>query len=379
MNGSIEDQIDRLNDEKKGEYEERIESKRNQIKRELKSGYRDKIENQIEDDIEELQDFNIIISAFLEKDETDYDFIRTEPLYHEGEKNFDVLIASRDAGITIFIECERSLVSGLPRRLTEFFEQIEIIESNSPDDLDVNNYLSRVVGREPEHNEFVLASKQVSDERLTNEAEERNKSFIAWQLTPSGNRCKIRYHIARKGETAPLDGHYDEDLMRYIEDFLQPGIPYIGHIDFTYSTSRYLKIKNMIVAIMNRIQRKDLDYFGYDVWEDLFDVELSNYRDKEKKVLFRNFIEYGKKCGIISLEEDLGDVLDNRYRIVSRATKNQEKLVTDIFNKMSEYEMKTELEHVLKEEKEKILAELQRDQATGGYTLFDFPINNEKE
>lgn len=369
---NIESQIESLNEEKRDEFEERLESSREQIERRLHGEYRRKIENQIDDDKEELQDFNIVISAFLDRPEIDYTFVRTEPLYHEGEKNFDVLIASLSKGIAVFIECERSLISSLPQKLSEFLDQVEVIEENTPDGLDVDSYLSETVGRALDQHEHVISSKQLSDQRLTNEAKKRGVDFIAWDLTPSGNRCKIRYHIARSETKADLDGHVDEDLMAYIEDILLSGIPYMSHIDFTYSSSKYLKVRNMVLAIINRHQRQGNETFDFGDWKDLFAIELSNYQGDEKETLYVNFIDYGKDCGVITLEEDLGDLLDNKYRIISRATRNQENIVTEIYNKITRSEMDGDLEEELREEKQEIVTELKRDQATGGTTLSDF-------
>lgn len=165
--------------------------------------------------------------------------------------------------------------------------------------------------------------------------------------------------------------------MQYIQDVLLPGIPYINQIDFTYSSSKYLKVRNMVLAIINRHKRQGNETFDYTDWKDFFAIELSNYQEEEKETLYANFIDYGKDCGVITLEEDLGSLLDNKYRIISRATRDQENIMTEVYNKITQFEMNEDLEEELEEEKREIVTELKRDQATGGTTLSDFIDGNE--
>ena len=82
MSRDLESRIDRLPEEKKEVYDERIEPIREELEDDLKERHKGDIKNQIEDDEAELSDFNVVVSCFLEQDSTKYQFIRTEPLIH---------------------------------------------------------------------------------------------------------------------------------------------------------------------------------------------------------------------------------------------------------------------------------------------------------
>ena len=153
-------------------------------------------------------------------------------------------------------------------------------------------------------------------------------------------------------------------------------------MSFTFTSSRYLKLKHISIALVNRFQRQSDDGgFTYEDWKLLFerDVDLYNYLEEEKRTLFKRYIKYAEEVGVITIEEDEGDRFENEYRVVSRATKDQEKLVDELMDKMAKARMKDDYEEAMTKKKSELINELERKYATGGPTLFDFEGINPAE
>jgi hypothetical protein len=376
----LESRIEDLPEEQREEFEERIEPVEKKIHDELFEKHRSDIKNQIEDDESELSDFNVVVSGFLERDGTEYTFIRTEPLIHEKERNFDVLIAARDRGIAVLVEIERTLLDRLPSKLSKFEEKMDVVRTNGGE-LDVDAYFEEVIQKPAEDIDYVLSSQHLAEVDLKEEGAERGLNFVAWLLASHGNRCRIKDFTIKEEETATFDGHTDEDLKEYINDVLIKGVEKQDYVSFTYSSSKYLKLKHMAIALVNRYQRKDEDAsWDYQDWRQLFEaeVDLFNFLDEEKRTLFENFIDYGTVCGAVGLEVDHGDLLENEYKIKSSATKDQEKVVDELMEKMAEHRMQDDLNGAVREEKFELVTELEQDHATGGTTLSDF-VDEDKD
>ena len=368
--------IGKLNEELREQFDKKVESKKEELEEELFEEYRRKVTNEIETNREETDDFNIIISAFEERDGIDYTYVRTEPLFHEKEHNLDVLVASRSKLTAIFVECERRLTSRLLSKLRNFGEKIEVIEDNLADDLDIDEYLEETIGVLPETNEFVMASRQIPEMEIHYKAQEVGRNVITWNLATPGNKCQIYRKVFKKSQEAPFTGHSDDDLDRYLDNELEQGVSYQQYIDFTYSSSWYLKLRDMVVTIINQHHRQGNDNFNYEGWRQLFKYELKNYQREECLMMYNKFLDYGIDCGLVSLDEDAEDDLEKRYRIVHSVSRNQEKLMNNIVDKIAEQEMQDEFKSQLRKYKEQLLTQIERNQATGGTTLSDFVDSN---
>lgn len=406
MSRDLESRIDRLPEEKKEVYDERIEPIREELEDDLKERHKGDIKNQIEDDEAELSDFNVVVSCFLEQDSTKYQFIRTEPLIHTQKKNFDLLVAAPEKGIAVLVEIERTLLNRLPSKLNRFEGKMDVICSDGGElaegsvaektvgedeseklvangsteaveirEVDVDEYFEEIINTIPDEYDFVLSSQHLAPDELQEEAADRGMNFIAWMMGSHGNTCRVKDFIIKESQTAPFDGHTDDALCQYIENVLSKSVEKQDYVNFAHSSSKYLKLKHMSIALVNRYQRHSEDpTWDYEDWRRLFEseVDLQNYLEEEKRTLFENFVEYGMDCGVVGKEEDNGGVFSNRYKIKSNATRNQQKLISELLEKMADHRMKDDFEKALREEKERIVTELERDHATGGTTLDDF-------
>lgn len=90
----IESRIETLTEEKREELKSLLEVEEPDLHDELLEKHSETIEHQLRDDREELSNFNIIVSGFQNRTQTDYTFIRTEPFIHESKPNFDVLYST---------------------------------------------------------------------------------------------------------------------------------------------------------------------------------------------------------------------------------------------------------------------------------------------
>lgn len=364
--------IGRLNEDLREQFDKEVKSKEEELAEDLFEEYRKKVSNEIETNREETDDFNIIISAFEERDGIDYTYIRTEPLFHEKEHNLDVLIASQSKRIALFVECERRLTSRLLSKLKNFDEKIEVIEDNLADDIDIDEYLEDTIGALPDTNEFVMASRQIPEMEIHHKAKEVGRNIITWNLATPGNKCQIYRKVFKKSQKAPFNGHSDSDLDWYLDNELEQGVPYQQYIDFTYSSSWYLKLRDMVITIINQHHRQGHDNFNYEEWRQLFKYELKNYQREECLMMYEKFLDYGIDCGLVSLDKDSGDNLEKRYRIIHNISRDQDKLMKNIVDKIAEQEMQDEFKSRLREYKEQVLTKIERDKATGGATLSDF-------
>ena len=323
-------------------------------------------------DREELSNFNVVISGFLNRGRTEYTYIRTEPFIHAKKKNFDLLIASPDDGIVVFVEHERTLASGTDEKVEKFGGRREFFESGGDTDLDTNEYLRKVLGTEAGAADFVLSSQHTPQDRLEAAAQRKGEDFCVWDLGDNGVTCSIHYYPVKQDKKAPFKGHTEDDLEAYIFDVLTKRVPKQDYLSFTFSSSKFLKLKHMAIVLVTRHHSDGNETFRYDDWERLFaeqDIDLNNYLLEERQSVYENFIAYGRSCDVVKLEEDVGELLKNRYRIKSSATTDIEKLTEEIEKKMAERRMVDDYGERVDEVKKQVLEEIQPTEET---TLSDF-------
>ena len=371
-NDRVDSRIEGLTEKKRERFDERMEEEEDEIADELAEKHLDTIENQMRDDREELSDFNVIVSGFRDREKTDYRYIRTEPFIHKNKKNFDLLLASPEEGIAVFVEYERSLASGTDEKVGRVSKRKDFVESGGDSDLDADAYLEDVLNTELDATDFVVSSQHTPQDRLRGAGERKKLNFCVWTLGSHGVTCSIHYYPVKKGKKEPFKGHTEDELESYIIDELAGRVRKQDYLSFTFSSSKFLKLKHMAVVLVTRYHGKGNETFTFEEWEHLFaeqDIELNNYLDEEKETVYENFISYGRVCNVVTLEEERGDILENGYRIKSSATSDVEKLETELEQKMAEHRMTDDYEEQLREMKQRLLAEIQPTEET---TLFDF-------
>jgi hypothetical protein len=371
-NDRVDSRIEDLPEKKRETFDERIDKEEDELADRLAEKHLAAIENQMMADREELSDFNVIVSGFRDREKTDYRYIRTEPFIHKNKKNVDILLASPEEGIAVFVEYERTLASGTDEKIGRFGKRKDFIQSGGDSDLDADAYLKDVLNTELDATDFVVSSQHTPQDRLRGAGERKELNFCVWTLGSHGVTCSIHFYLVKKGKKEPFEGHTEDELESYIIDELASRVRKQDYLSFTFSSSRFLKLKHMAVVLVTRYHGKGNDTFTFDEWEHLFveqDIELNNYLDKEKKTVYANFISYGRACDVVTLEEDRGDILENGYRIKSSATSDVGKLEAELEQKMAERRMADDYEKQLRELKRQLLEEIQPTEET---TLSDF-------
>lgn len=368
----IETKVETLTADKQETYYRRVEDREKELNQEIFENHLEAVRTQIRQDEEELSNFDVIVSGFKGRESTDYTYIRTEPFIGENKKNFDVLIGSRKKGIAVLVEYERTLAQGTDESIGKFKDRREVVETGGDEDLDPEAYLADAMGADITDVDYALSSQHTPQARLEAAAERKEVSFCVWDLGDFGVSCSIVYFPIKESETAPFHGHVDDELEEYIIKELAGRVRKHDYLDFTWSSSNYLKLKEMSVVLMKRHHNKDYETFTYEDWNRLFaeqEIQLTNYTQDEKKRLYSNFIEYGRACNVIVLEDDEGDVLEDGYRVNSQITRDTKKLKEQVEEKIARYEMREDFEEALWEAKLDIIEKLHDSQKT---TLSDF-------
>ena len=368
----VESRIETLTEEQRERFETQLEQREPELREELFERHRDTIDNQLVEDKEELNNFNVIVSGFQDRNDTEYRYVRTEPFIHENKKNFDLLIAAPNKKIAVLVEYERTLATGTDEKVGKFQERKQFVTTGGDADVDTNEYLADVLNTAIDTVDFVLSSQHTPQDRLEAAGERKGESFCVWNLADHGVRCSIYYYPVKEHEEAPFHGHTDDDLEAYIIDVLGKRVPKQDYLAFTFSSSKYLKLKHIAFVLVTRYHQRGHELFTYEDWERLFaqqDIELNNYLEQEKKTLYQNFVEYGRACNVVVLEDDQGGVFENGYRIKSSATTDGEKLEAELEEKMAKHHMADDLREELLDLKWEILEEIRSTRKT---TLSDF-------
>jgi hypothetical protein len=295
----IQTKIETLTEDKQEAYYRRVEDRQREIEQEIFDSHLERVQTQIRDDDEELSNFNVIVSGFKGRSSTDYTYIRTEPFIGEGKKNFDLLIGSRKKGIAVLVEYERTLARGTDESVGKFKDRRDFVENGGDEDFEPQSYLANAMSADVNDIDYALSSQHTPQDRLEAAAARKGVSFCVWDLGDFGVRCSVVQFSVKESETKPFDGHIDGELEQHISDELANRVRKHDYLDFTWSSSNYLKLKEMSVVLVKRHHNKGHETFRYDDWNRLLaeqDIQLTNYTADEKQRLYSNFIEYGRKC-----------------------------------------------------------------------------------
>lgn len=152
----VESRIETLTEEKKELFEEKLEEREPELHEEIFENHYSTIENQLLDDKEELNSFNVVVSGFKNRNGIKYQYIRTEPFIHESKKNMDLLIAAPEKGIAVLVEYERTLASGTDEKVEKFKQRKEFVDRGGDADLDTDEYLADVLSTGVDAVDYVL-------------------------------------------------------------------------------------------------------------------------------------------------------------------------------------------------------------------------------
>jgi len=348
----------------KKRFKELLQKKKSDLEKTLFKDIRGSIRATIESDKNEIKDIGIIVCAFFIR-KAPYDFIRTEPLFSFKEKNFDIMLFGSKTKTIVLISVKDSLISTPLSKIKELKEYSELIEKNVEIKNTIKNtkmkildYFESIVKDKIDFKDYVLASQLVDQDRVKREAQKISYDFCLWQLMEKNTRLHIIF-IPVIGTDERFIGHKDKDLRKYLTKLGKShGGTYNDPLTFIYSASRYLKAIAISIPLFNRAGND----FDYEKWCQIFKTDLINWHDKEKQIVYKNYINYGIKCNFIKCKTNHNDILLNCYSIKSKYSKTS-LLENDIIVKMVKCESNEEIIKQLPQIKKEITSQLLVEQA----------------
>jgi len=330
----------------KKEYEKKIEEICKEKGREL----RNKIDLAIYSAKNHMAISNMCIDPFLPYKDKDYIFVRTDPLYVQNIKNFDVMLFSYDTNTCILIECKPDLTTLISKKLIAFQKASIFTLKNSSfqdpisgEETRVQEYLSHFVKSPIREFEFVLATPIASEKDVTEVAKKLKLNFSLWGTVSLGSEMRIKYVPIRGDSSEDFYGHADRNLKKYLNSLSQSPIPYNDVLAFSIGMNKYFKI----FQIMNSLIGKKEYEFNFNSWYQLFDTELKEYTDHEKKVIFKEFIDLGLSVSLIrELSENGSNIFAKDFSVVTRHRRGGSKFDEEIKNKIIRSELNAHIREI---------------------------------
>jgi len=138
------------------------------------------IERSILTDKEHRDLINLCVFPFSKiqlNDHLNYKFIRAEPLFELGVKNFDWLLCHFEKKLVIFGECKSSInINSYNDVIQECEERRKVV--NEKEDYVIKEYL----GFKPKYTEYVIGVYSSDDEGLIKANLEKNAGFVVWSI-----------------------------------------------------------------------------------------------------------------------------------------------------------------------------------------------------
>lgn len=324
----------------KDRYEKELRKEIEKLREDLSKTKGAAISNQIAVDWSEIKDISIIIYCFNDAD-SPVRYIRTEPLFSFKEKNFDVVLYGKKCMILISVK-ESIQGSNIPGSINELIEYSkEILENISITDkekgvkIKVLDYFEGLINDKIIDTEFVLATQRPSIIEINNHARDVGCNFSLWHLNEKNNKAFITEEVIN-GE-GQFFGHKSSELKDHLKLLKERGKIYNDILTFIFSSSRYLKATKISIPLSKK------DYFNFNDWKKTFEIDIYGWHEFEKQIIYKNYINYGLECTFLSLVEDFGDILSNKYKIKSVCMKAN-LLEKDIIKKITAKEIRGELQ-----------------------------------
>ncbi|MCD4771705.1 hypothetical protein K8R30_04815 [archaeon] len=349
-----------LSEQNKKKYKKELKKEIEKIRQNLESQKNIVIWNQINNDFSEIKDVGIIIYLF-HNDEAPLKYVRTEPLFSFKEKNFDVALYGE--GHLILVSVKESVQGGNILKsigsLKEYSEQISnnITITNTIRGINVRvlDYFEEIIGEKITNKEFVLATQKPCINEIIAKAKELGYQFCLWNLIEKENKAFIIEERIDGKEDGNYFGHRLAKLNDYLKSLKKEGRLHNDILTFMLSSSKWLRAVKISIPLSRR-------EFDFNYWESIFDVDLYNWHNSEKRDIYKSYINHGLECGFLKLAEEKRDILINKYKVVSICSKAP-MLEKDIVKKIIKRETKKELTQKIPSAKIKIKNSLLAKQA----------------
>lgn len=309
-----------------GAYEKFRDSLPGEAKRKLDELYdkrfkinQEVVRTNISTDRNRLTIVNSCINPFKYKSyvsgKTGYLFIRVEPLYNLGVKNFDVALFNNENKGLILVECKSSIFDA-KKLVRDILKKVKVAEDN-------REKLENMIGDDISFAEYVLSSSPSETRNLKQAIIPEDAPICLWAYDIFTKKLfleKIKENTSAEIRARRL--HRDSSLRRLLLNGVQSvtgSTPMITFLPSSHSCTILTEIGSLLHFYMEK-NRKDRFYFA-DI-QTLLEREKSllNFDPEEIADLARSVIDWGLEVEIFADKSPtMEDITQKKFELdVSR-------------------------------------------------------------
>jgi hypothetical protein len=298
---------------------------------------REIIDQNVHRDREHLRLVNFAIGPFRYNGslhtETGYLFIRVEPLYELGAKNFDVAIFNQSSKVMLLVECKSS-VSDAEKEVDDVLRARETADAHA-------SRLEDIVGDAINLKETVLCTNAAYASRLKNHITAKDFPICVW----SADQATSILFLEKQGEDAVLEIsrgrlHGDGKLTRMLLNGVRS--EGIRSVAFLPSSHPCTTLEEIIPLLNLNLQTSGRDRFRLSDLANLMSKEssLSNFDESELWRLGQYLLKLGTEVQIFrDLTPAASDFAQKEFEIsvrrglVTTMTRDVRKKYTDFHSR----------------------------------------------
>ena len=291
------------------------------------------IERNIRSDREHLTIVNLCANGFSLgsriNTQTGYVWVRVEPLYGTGVRNFDIALYSGDSKIMILVEC-KSGMSDVNRELNELDEKIRIAALN-------RDSLSDMVGDKLSYLEFALCLKAGLSPITKPPMLTKNIACCLWSADIFSSIIFLEKQ--RENSTTEISSgrlHREEKLRKLLLDGVRETSS-TRIVTFLPSSHMCNVLEEIVPLLRLELDRSsdESGEFGLNDVQNIVNREISlqNFDEKEKRALAERMVNSAVEVGIfVDLSEEDDNLKSKKFKLQSQ-TRSTRQLARDCHEK----------------------------------------------
>lgn len=286
-----------------------------QIFREQMTVQREIIQENIRSDKEHLMLVNFCIDPFKYKaflhNETSYLFIRVEPFYRLGLKDFDIAIYNAESKVLILVECKSSIYDG-QKEVNDLIKTIGVANNN-------HELLEEMVGDEVLVKEFSICSKAGFMPRLRPAIISKNAPICLWSADIFGEILsleKLGEHTTAEISSGRL--HRDDQLRQLLLKGVKSAYGPTRLVAFLPSSHPCTILEEVCTVLHLNLEKSDKERFRFSDMQNLLEKEKSlwNFSQEELWNFANKLFNEGLKIGVFrDLTDDVTKLPDKEFEL----------------------------------------------------------------
>ncbi|TFH42819.1 MAG: hypothetical protein E4G94_05700 [ANME-2 cluster archaeon] len=258
----------------------------------------------------------------------DYNFIRAEPLWELGEKNFDFLLCNFQKELIIFGECKSS-INNYTEVVKETEERRVIVENN------MDYITQKYLGFKPKYIEYIIGVNASDDENLLKEIMKNNSELIVWSIDRYNKLLSSRTFLNISEEQKRKIEHNFTKLNRKLNQVPTD----TGGYDMYPSSHAFTKLRQLILTKENKDNNLIV---SPSIIKEKLKSDLFYLDEKYRTNISSKIINYAEQIGFIEpIDEN-----SIEYRIISNY-RHEEGLEKDLLRKYINSKVKEKQKEIL--------------------------------